>query len=129
MVVASHGTLELVNWQQDLKGQVFDPVSLNVFWFELTAGAYGQINQVNATVEIVDGSAWELAFGAGGEPTETELLGERWLTGRPTRPSQIQVTGQNLDPAALMATIADCCLSDGAIENYQAQLRAQSGEA
>jgi hypothetical protein len=128
MVVASDRTLELMGWQQDLTGQVFDPLSLNMFWFELTAGAYGQINQVKATVEIVDGSAWELSFVAGGEPTETELPGERWLKGRPTRPSQIQVTGQNLDAAALMATIADCCLSDGAIENYHAQLLAQSGE-
>jgi hypothetical protein len=118
----------VATWQQDLKGQVFDPASLNVLWFELTAGAYGQVDAVQATIEIVDGSAWDLAFVAGGEPTETELPGERWLCGRPTRPSQIQLAGQNLDLDGLTATIADCCLSDGAIENYQAQLLAQQGE-
>jgi hypothetical protein len=119
----------VATWQRDLTGQVFDPASLNVFWFELTAGAYGQIDAVKATIEIVDGSAWELAFVAGGEPSETELPGERWLSGRPTRPSQMQITGENLDSDGLIATIADCCLSDGAIENYQAQLRTQQGEA
>jgi hypothetical protein len=31
---------------------VFDPASLNVFWFELTAGAYGQIDAVQATVKF-----------------------------------------------------------------------------
>jgi hypothetical protein len=125
MLVASDSALERLTWQQDLTGQVFDPASLNVFWLELTAGAYGSVDAVSAIVEIVDGSAWELAFAVGEEPTETELPGERWLSGRPTRPSQIQVTGQDLDVVGIMATIADCCLPDATIENYQAQLLAQ----
>ncbi|MFM2432156.1 MAG: hypothetical protein RLZZ511_3370 [Cyanobacteriota bacterium] len=118
----------LMTWRQDLTGQVFDPASLNVFWFELTAGAYGAIQEVAAVVEIVDGSAWALEFIAGSEPIERELSEPRWLNGRPTRPSQIQVTGQDLDTVSLMNTIADCWLPDATIENYQAQLRAQMGQ-
>jgi hypothetical protein len=110
-------------WQQDLTGQVLDPASLNMFWFELTAGAYGQIHHVGAIVEIVDGSAWHLTFEQGGEPVEAELPVERWLTGRPTRPSGIEVVGENLDTVSITTTLRDCGLSDAILANYQAQLR------
>ncbi len=112
-----------ITWQQDLTGQVLDPASLNLFWSELTAGAYGVIQRVEAIVEIVDGSAWRLTFELGTDPLETELPVERWITGRPTRPSQIEVVGAALDPIGMAASLQACGLSDAILENYQAQLR------
>jgi hypothetical protein len=114
-----------MRWHQDLTGQVFDPASLNMFWFELTAGAYGLIHHVGAIVEVVDGSAWRLSFESGTEPVETELPGARWRMGRPTRPSQIEVVGEALDPIAMAESLGACALSDAILENYQAQLRRQ----
>jgi hypothetical protein len=110
-------------WQQDLTGQVFDPASLNMFWFELTAGAYGPVEQVGAIVEVVDGSAWHLSFQQGGEAVETELPVERWLNGRPDRPSQIEVVGAAIEIDQIEAALADCGLSDEMLAHYQAQFR------
>jgi hypothetical protein len=114
---------EQMVWRQDLTGQVLDSASLNLFWSELTAGAYGAIDRVDAIVEIVDGSAWWLTFEAGNTPVETELPVERWLNGRPTRPSQIEVVGEGLDALGMMTALRDCGLSDAVLANYQAQLR------
>ncbi len=110
-------------WRQDLTGQVLDSASLNLFWSELTAGAYGRIQRVDAIVEIVDGSAWWLTFEPGTDPVETELPVERWITGRPTRPSQIEVVGEVLDAIGMATSLQGCGLSDAILENYQAQLR------
>jgi hypothetical protein len=110
-------------WRQDLTGQVLDSASLNLFWSELTAGAYGVIQRVDAIVEIVDGSAWWLTFEPGTDPVETELPVERWISGRPTRPSQIEVIGDALDPIGMATSLQACGLSDAILENYQAQLR------
>jgi hypothetical protein len=110
-------------WKQDLTGQVLDPASLNLFWSELTAGGYGVVQRVDAIVEIVDGSAWWLTFELGSDPVETELPVERWITGRPTRPSQIEVVGEVLDSIGMAASLQACGLPDATLENYQAQLR------
>jgi hypothetical protein len=112
-------------WQQDLTGRVLDPASLNLFWFELTAGAYGPVQHVGAVVEIVDGSAWRLGFESGHDPVETELPVERWITGRPLRPSHIEVVGIDLDIAGIAVALQQCELSDPTLANYQAQLREQ----
>jgi hypothetical protein len=122
MTMKAIATEQMV-WRQDLTGQVLDSASLNLFWSELTAGAYGTILRVDAIVEIVDGSAWWLTFEAGNTPVETELPVERWLSGRPTRPSQIEVVGDALDPVGMAASLQGCGLSDAVLANYQAQLR------
>ncbi|MEB3294612.1 MAG: hypothetical protein VKJ24_15760 [Synechococcales bacterium] len=114
-----------MTWQQDLTGQVFDPASLTTFWAELTQGAYGTVERVEAIVEMMDGTAWQLHFEQGGTPMETELPLPRWLSGRPQRPSQINVIAQSLTIASLLNTLYDCCLSDAMLENYQAQFRQQ----
>jgi hypothetical protein len=114
-----------MTWQQDLTGQVLDAASLNLFWFELTTGAYGQIERVGAIVEVVDGSAWHLGFEQSHDPVETELPVERWLTGRPTRPSSIEVVGADLDVIGIATTLKQCGLSDDVLANYQAQLRSK----
>jgi hypothetical protein len=113
-------------WRQDLTGQVLDSASLNLFWSELTAGAYGVILRVDAIVEIVDGSAWWLTFEPGTDPLETELPVDRWLDGRPTRPSQIEVVGEELDALGMATALQGCGLSDAVLANYQAQLRRQA---
>jgi hypothetical protein len=114
-------------WHHDLTGQVLDPASLNLFWFELTEGAYGEIYRAKAILEIVDGSAWELCFNQGEAPTETELPVERWVRGRPERPSRIEVeAGVDFDPIGVTMALRDCGLSDAVLANYQAQLREQS---
>jgi hypothetical protein len=112
-------------WRQDLTGQVLDSASLNLFWSELTAGAYGVIQRVDAIVEIVDGSAWWLTFEPGNDPVETELPVDRWISGRPTRPSQIEVVGEGLDPVGMATSLRSSGLSDAVLANYQAQLRGQ----
>jgi hypothetical protein len=122
--VASSIMANQLAWQYDLTGQVLDSSSLNVFWFELTAGAYGQIQRANAIVEIVDGSAWHLGFEPGHDPVETELPVERWLNGRPQRPSQIEVVAAaDFDPIGVTSALQACGLSDAVLANYQAQLR------
>jgi hypothetical protein len=113
-----------LTWQYDLTGQVLDSTSLNVFWFELTAGAYGLIQRATAIVEVVDGSAWQLDFSHGEAPVETELPVERWLNGRPQRPSQIEVVAAvDFDPIGVTSALQACGLSDAVLANYQAQLR------
>jgi hypothetical protein len=123
-IVASSIMANQLAWQYDLTGQVLDSSSLNVFWFELTAGAYGQIQRANAIVEIVDGSVWHLGFSQGEAPVETELPVERWLDGRPQRPSQIAVVAAaDFDPIGVTIALQGCSLSDAVLANYQAQLR------
>jgi hypothetical protein len=114
-------------WHHDLTGQVLDPASLNLLWYELTQGAYGQIRSADAIVEIIDGSAWRLRFDQGEEPVETELPVELWLTGRPVRPSQIEVVADvDFDPIGVTTALRDCGLSDEVLANYQAQVREQT---
>lgn len=54
----------------------------------------------------------------------TELDLPRWLEGRPTRLSGIEVLGIGLDQGAIAQTLKDCCLDDQAIAYYQQQLKA-----
>jgi hypothetical protein len=119
----TNSAAQLTRWQQDLTGQVFDPASFNVFWFELRQGAYGQVQQSQGIVELLDGSAWQLSFLEGDLPVETELPVERWLVGRPNRPSHLEVLGVGLAIDSLTSTLQDCTLSDELLANYQAQER------
>jgi hypothetical protein len=111
-----------------LTGQVFDPASLNLFWFELTEAAYGQICRAKGIFDLVDGRAvcFDFVSGLSGS-TYTELNLHRWLDGRPERFSGIEVVGQAADQAAIAQTLADCDLSDAAIAHYQAQLKQSLG--
>ncbi|QKD83113.1 GTP-binding protein [Thermoleptolyngbya sichuanensis A183] len=57
----------------------------------------------------------------------TELDLPRWLEGRPTRLSGVEVLGIGLDQRAIAQTLKDCCLDDEAIAYYQQQLKASLG--
>lgn len=117
---------ELQVWRSPLRGQVFDPASLNIFWEELVAGAYGTIQRAKGIIEIFDGRAFYLDYVAGmAESHYRELPCKTWLTGRPQRFSGLEVIGTQLDGRQMADTILDCCLNDELLDYYQAQIRQQ----
>lgn len=112
-------------WRAALIGRVFDPASLEMFWFELTAGAYGQIDRAKGIFDLSDGQLAYFDFVNGlPENRSRRLPVPVWLQGRPRRFSGIEVVGQSLDREQIARTLHDCCLSDPAIADAQAQLLA-----
>lgn len=111
-------------WGTALKGQVFDPASLDELVREITEGAYGNVQRLKGIFEIPDGRAFYLDFVQGREEIEYEELPiPQWLEGRPDRPSGIEVVGWQLNQAEITQTLLDSCLSEAAIEHYQQQYR------
>lgn len=112
-------------WRSPLTGQVFDPPSLDDMLIELTGGAYGNVQRVKGIFELPDGRAFYVDFVEGLSGIEyTELNLPRWLEGRPTRFSGIEVVGWNLNKDAIAQTVLDGCLSDEIIAQYQEQYQA-----
>lgn len=110
-------------WRANSSGQVLDPVSLEIFWYELTKGAYGNVTRTKGIFELVDGYAFYFNFVAGmSESSYTQLDLEPWLKGRPQRFSGIEVVGIGLDKETIAQTFKDCCLSDAALNHYQQQI-------
>ncbi|MEB3180787.1 MAG: GTP-binding protein [Nostocaceae cyanobacterium] len=111
-------------WRAPATGQVLDEDSLQEFWYELTHGAYGSVARAKGIFDVADGRAIGGDFVVGVAESEfTELNLPRHLEGRPQRFSGIEVWGQNLDDVSLRQTLVDCCLSDAAILQYQAQVK------
>jgi hypothetical protein len=111
-------------WRAPLSGQVLDPASLDVFWLELTQGAYGRVSRAKGIFEIADGRAFYCDFVAGrGDRAYSELSLHRWLEGRPQRFSGIEVVGVELDREAIATTLQACCLSDALLAYYQEQIK------
>ena len=111
-------------WERNLVGSVWDPASLNSFWFELVNGAYGDVYRAKALMNLPDGRAvfcnWMVSReGSQVLPLRTVAPPE----GRPGRLSRLVVQGKDLDPAAIEVTLADCLLSDAVLELQQAPLR------
>jgi hypothetical protein len=114
-------------WRSLLTGQVFDPASLNTFWYELTHGAYGKVQRTKGIFEIIDGRSFYFDFAIGlPDSVYAEMPLPRWLEGRPDRLSGIEILGENLEPTAIVQTLKDCCLEDSAIAYYQQQLQSSS---
>ncbi|MEQ9550685.1 MAG: GTP-binding protein [Coleofasciculus sp. G3-WIS-01] len=120
-IATPEGNPEL--WRAPISGQVIDPASLDVFWAELTQGAYGNVNRAKGIFDLADGRAFYFDFVAGINRTYTELALPRWLEGRPQRFSGIEVVGVALDKSAIAQTLKDCCLSDVAVHHYQQQIK------
>jgi len=121
-VEPTEGKSEL--WRAPISGQVLDPASLNVFWYELTQGAYGNVNRAKGIFDLADGRGFYFDCVAGiPDSTYTELTIPRWLEGRPQRFSGIEVVGIELDKKAISQTLKDCCLPDAAIHHYQQQIK------
>lgn len=107
-----------------LTGEVLDPASLDVFWYELTQGAYGEVSRAKGIFDLTDGRSFYFDFVAGKQPPIFEELNlPQWLEGRPDRFSGLEIMGYSLDSNQLSATLQDCCLSDSAISYYQQQLQ------
>lgn len=116
-------------WRANTSGQVIDLASLNVFWYELTEGAYGKVYRAKGIFDGVDGRAFYFDFVVGiPESVFSELNVYRWLEGRPQRFSGIEVLGIELDEKAIAQTLKDFCLDDSAIAYYQKQIKEQSLE-
>jgi hypothetical protein len=113
-------------WRSPLSGQILDPASLEIFWYELTEAAYGQVQRAKGIFEVADGRSFDFDFVAGLPPDYTELDRPRWLKGRPDRSSGVEVMGTGLDEAVMVKTLSDCCLPEAAIVHYQAQLQQHS---
>lgn len=112
-------------WRATSSGQVLDPASLEIFWYELTKGAYGNVSRAKGIFELVDGYAFYFNFVAGMSDSDsyTQLDLQRWLKGRPERFSGIEVVGIGLEKDAIAQTLKDCCLSDAALAHYQQQIK------
>ena len=112
-------------WLTSLKGQVFDPPSVNEILMELVAGAYGEIHRVKGIFELPDGKGFYIDFVQGmSDMGYVELKIPRWLKGRPDRPSGIEVVGWNLQSAAIAQTLKDSYLTDDLLNYYQQQYQA-----
>lgn len=108
----------------ELRGQVFDPPSLDILWQEITGGAYGAVHRAKGIFCLADGPGVYFSYVKGHNSSSIELNLEPCLDGRPTYPSALQVMGHQLDSDAILATTQDCLLSDGLLQQHQAQLKA-----
>ncbi|MEB3831824.1 GTP-binding protein [Phormidium sp. CCY1219] len=107
-----------------LTGEILDPPSLEVFWYELTHGAYGKVSRVKGIFELADGQCIAGNFVADGMAVDFQALDlPLWLDGRPDRFSGIEVVGEGLDREAIVSTLQDFCLSDAAIAYSQEQIK------
>lgn len=109
--------------KSDLTGEVFDPASLDLVWYELTQGAYGEVQRAKGIFNVVDGRSFWFSIVAGQESYYEELNRPRCLDGRPEGLSGIEVFGQNLDTEAIASSLAASCLNDQLLSHYQAQYR------
>ena len=107
-----------------LTQEVLDFASLETFWQELVAGAYGDIIRVKGIFNIMDGQCIYRDYLKNGlnldfQPLELPLS----LQGRPTHFSGLEIIGANLDKQAIVDTISDFCLEDSAVYFYQQQVK------
>ncbi len=110
-------------WRAPLSGQVLDPASLEVFWFELLGGAYGQIYRAKGIFEMPDGQALWCDYTIHQNDKVAELNYAQHLDGRPNRLSGLEVLGKDLDTKSLSQSLQDCWLSDASLSFYQHQLK------
>ncbi|WP_228055120.1 GTP-binding protein [Gloeocapsopsis crepidinum] len=87
IIAGSLGTTDATAlWLANTTGHVIDPDSLEVFWYELTQGAYEVVSRTKGIFELADGLSVDGDFVAGLQPREFDELNlPRWLEGRPQR--------------------------------------------
>ncbi|MEG4446349.1 hypothetical protein QUB47_31550 [Microcoleus sp. AT9_B5] len=50
-------------WRSPASGQVLDPASLDLFWYqEMTQGAYGKVHRAKGIFDIADGRSFYFDF-------------------------------------------------------------------
>lgn len=111
-----------------LTGEILDPASLEIFWYELTEGAYGTVTRAKGIFELVEGQSILGNFTKVGLEKEFQPLNHpQWLEGRPHRFSGLEVVGEGLDKEAISLTLQEFCLSDEAIAFHQTQVKENLG--
>ena len=130
VVPGNRSTLDMGSaqlWRSPLSGQVFDPPSADLFWQELTQGAYGDIHRIKGILEMADGRAFFMEYVKGlPDSNYVELNLPRNLDGRPQRFSGLEIVGEGLDKGAIASTLEGCCLSDEVLLAHQATLKQQN---
>ena len=120
-------SISLANLQIHRAGltqEILDFASLETFWQELVAGAYGDIVRVKGIFNIMDGQCIYRDYLKNGlnfdfQPLQIPL----YLEGRPTHFSGLEIIGANLEKQAIVDTISDFCLPDDVVQFYQQQVR------
>ena len=116
-------------WRIPLTGQVIDTHILEVFWYELTQGAYGDV-KTKGIFDVVDGRLLYADFVDGLVQSDFEQLNLfRHLEGQSQRFSGVEVVSKNLDESAIARTLKDCCLSEAALRHYQQQIQQELAES
>ena len=108
----------------NLQKDIWDPASLNTFWFELVNGAYGDVYRAKALMNLPDGRYiffnWIVSQPGSQYLTLNQISP---LNGRPERHSEIVIQGKNLELDLIKSTIKNCLLNDDVLEHHQASLR------
>ncbi|WP_320677591.1 ATP-binding protein [Prochlorococcus sp. MIT 1300] len=126
-------TLELTkleSWSLGLQNSVWDPASLNTFWFELVNGAYGDVYRAKALMNLPDGRSifcnW-IVTQEGSQFIPLKAIAPP--DGRPENFSELVVQGKALDCKRIQSTIDLCLLSDAVLDMHQMSLRDRQQEA
>ena len=120
-------SISLANLQIHRAGltqEILDFASLETFWQELVAGAYGDIVRVKGIFNIMDGQYIHRDYLQDGINLDFQALDiPLSLEGRPTHFSGLEIIGANLDKQAIADTLGDFCLEDSAVYFYQQQVK------
>ncbi len=121
---------KLESCSHELLGKVWDPQSLNTFWFELVNGAYGDVYRAKALMNLPDGQSiffnWIISQEC------SQFLPLRTISppnGRPERTSELVIQGIGLNCTRIQSTIDLCLLNNAILEMHQLPLRDRHSEA
>ena len=107
----------------NLNETVWDPPSLNTFWFELVNGAYGDVYRAKALMNIIDGRFMFFNWIVSRNGSQfLQLNNFAPPKGRPQRISQLIIQGRNLDFVGIKSTVNLCLLNDAVLQFHQASL-------
>ena len=103
---------------------VWDPASLNTFWFELVNGAYGDVYRSKALMNLPDGRSILFNWILTQEASQYFHLNKiSPLNGRSESYSEIVIQGININFKVIQATINQCILNNSVLEYHQSSLR------
>ena len=110
----------------NLSETVWDPPSLNTFWFELVNGAYGDIYRAKALMNIIDGRFMLFNWIVSQQGSQfLQLNNFAPPKGRPQRISQLIIQGINLDFLGIQSTVNLGLVNDAVLQFHQDSLRNQ----
>ena len=107
----------------NLNETVWDPPSLNTFWFELVNGAYGDVYRAKALMNIIDGRFMFFNWIVSRNGSQfLQLNNFAPPKGRPQRISQLIIQGRNLNFVSIKSTVNLCLVNDDVLQFHQASL-------